>query len=325
MSADGQNFPARPTTLDRRRLLALATAALASGPAGASTYALAPRKLAEGVWVLSGRQEAITRANGGAIANSVIFDSRDGAIVVDTGPSRRFGEALAALARELTGKPVVRAYLTHMHPDHALGNQAFTPAALAAPAGVIAGLKANAAGYADALYRLAGDAMRGTEPVIPATVVKDGVEEFGGRRLRLTVLSGHTAADLVIFDEASGLLVAGDVTFLDRAPTTPDADLAQWRRSLDRLAAVEHARLIPGHGPVEPGARAIAQTRDWLDAIEQMIRDAFTQGLDMGETMALPLPPALQGLALARYEYERSVMHLLPKLEAGLPRVDERN
>lgn len=324
MSVEG---PPAPATLDRRRLLALATAALLSTPAAAAAadYALVPVKLADGVWLLAGKQEAITRANGGAIANSVILDSRDGAIVVDTGPSRRFGEALVALARELTGKPVVRAYLTHMHPDHALGNQAFQPTALAAPAGVIAGLQANAAAYADALYRLAGDAMRGTEPVIPATVVSDGVEDIGGRRLRLAVLSGHTAADLAIFDEASGLLMAGDIAFLDRAPTTPDADPAAWRASLTRLAAMEHGRLVPGHGPVEPGARAIAQTRDWLDAIERIIRDAFAQGLDMGEAMALPLPPALQRIALARYEFERSVMHFYPRLEAGWPRVDERS
>jgi hypothetical protein len=38
----------------------------------------------------------------------------------------------------------------------------------------------------------------------------------------------------------------------------------------------------------------------------------------MLEAAAAPLPAPLEKLALARYEFERSVMHLYPKLEADL-------
>jgi hypothetical protein len=57
-----------------------------------------------------------------------------------------------------------------------------------------------------------------------------------------------------------------------------------------------------------------------------MIRDAFDRGLDMNEAMALPLPKWAENIAVSRYEYERSVMHLYPKLEAEkLPRVDQKS
>lgn len=291
--------------------------------AAALTYELRPEPLAAGVWIVRGAQAAIDRNNGGAIANITIFDTSAGAVVVDTGPSKRYGLALDALARQLTGKPVVRAFLTHFHPDHVFGNQAFAAGVVAAPRGVADGLSDLGDAFASAMYHAAGDWMRGTEVVQPATITTDGVETIGQRRFRLQTLAGHTACDLVVLDEASGVLVTGDLAFLDRAPTTPHADLAQWRTSLDALAAIPHAVLVPGHGPAEPGARGIRQTREWLAAVEDVIRSAFDRGLSMNEAIAEPLPAWTDRIALARYEFERSVMHFYPKLEAGhWPRVD---
>ena len=43
----------------------------------------------------------------------------------------------------------------------------------------------------------------------------------------------------------------------------------------------------------------------------------------MTDAIALPLPAWTEKIALARYEYERSVMHIYPMLESGRwPRVD---
>lgn len=317
--------------LTRREILALFPAA-ASGalalrsPALAAplSYTLKPEVLSEGVWLVRGAQEAITRANGGAIANVSILDSAAGAIIVDTGPSRLYGEALAKLARELTGKDIARVYNTHFHPDHVFGNQAFSPEKIAAPKGVIEGLSAFGNGFSDAMYYIAGDWMRGTELVLPGTVIEGLVEDFGSRRIRPLAMRGHTSSDLVLFDESSGFLFAGDLVFLDRAPTTPHADIERWRISLANLGGIPHRLLIPGHGPAEPSTRGLEQTRQWLEMAETLIRDCFERGLDISEAAASPLPKWTEAIALARYEFERTVMHLYPKLEAAKwPRVDK--
>jgi len=322
--------------VDRRnRREALALMALSSAAwlmpafeiaAAPKTYALKPERLDEGVWLIAGAQEAISGSNGGAIANIVILDTSAGAVIVDTGPSKRFGEQLAALARELTGKDVARVYLTHIHPDHVFGNQAFKPDVLAATQATAKGLKEMGDGYADAMYRTAGDWMRGTEVVLPATIVNGGtVEDFGSRRLRLLAMRGHTASDLVIFDERSGFVVAGDLVFLDRAPTTPNATIEHWKIALANLGAIPHRRLVPGHGPAENSARGIDETRRWITLVDDMVRGAFEKGLDITEAMALPMPDWTRHVALARYEFQRSVMHLYPKLEAErLPAVGTR-
>lgn len=290
------------------------------------TYTLTPEKRDDGIWVVRGAQEAISMSNGGAIANVSILDTTAGAVIVDTGPSHRYGTALAALASELTGKPVARVYNTHFHPDHVMGNQGFAADKIAAPQGVIDGLKELGNAFADNMYRTAGDWMRNTEVVLPGTVLSSEVEDFGNRRIRPLAMRGHTSSDLVLFDELSGVVFAGDLVFLDRAPTTPHADIERWRIALANLGSIPFSQFVPGHGPIEASVRGIEQTRQWLEAVEQIIGDAFDKGLDVTEAIALPLPDWTGKIALARYEFERTVMHLYPKLEAARwPRVDKKS
>lgn len=320
------------TAVTRRNAMA-ALSVLAGAPilsmfdanAAPKAYTLTPTKLTEGVWMVAGVPEAVNASNGGAIANISILSTSEGAVIIDTGPSKRYGEQLRTLAQTLTGKDVARVYLTHFHPDHVFGNQAFPAASIAATEGVIKGLTELGEAFSANMYQAAGDWMRGTEVSLPKHVITSSVEDVGDRRLRLLRMKGHTAADLAIFDEQTGIIFAGDLVFLDRAPTTPHADIPVWKVALATLGGIPHRLIVPGHGPAEDSARALDQTRIWITEVDAQIQSAFERGLDMTEAIALPLPPWTEKVALARYEYERTVMHLYPKLEAArLPKVGGR-
>lgn len=309
----------------RRHVLAGLLAAAAMPAAAAPlAYDIRPVPVGDGIWMIHGADAPIAMANGGAIANITMLATEAGAVLVDCGPSLRYGQALKAVAERLVGKPVVRVYLTHLHSDHVYGAAAFDPKTIAATPQLAAVLKSDGAGFADGMYRLLDDWMRGTEPVMPGTILSGDGETIGGRRFGLLALSGHSPADLAVLDERTGTLIAGDLVFHDRAPSTPHADLPAWRAALDRVKTLPHRSVIPGHGPCDPSpAIAIDQTRDWLDWLDATLRDAVAQGLDMAEAGTLPIPPRFAGLAAARYELERSVSHFYPKLEqALLPRVD---
>jgi glyoxylase-like metal-dependent hydrolase (beta-lactamase superfamily II) len=101
------------------------------------------------------------------------------------------------------------------------------------------------------------------------------------------------------------------------APTTPDADIAQWLAALDRLAQLPIRVLVPGHGPVVRGPEAIAQTRDYLQWVQATLRDAAERGLDMNEVMRLQAPERLRRLEVLQAEWQRTVMHLYPAVEEG--------
>ncbi len=306
--------------LDRRALLlaGLLTPAAAFAEKFAGKYNPVAEPIADGLWMVRGTDEAIAFANGGAIANSAIIATEADAVLFDPGVSREHGLALGALAQRLTGRAVGRVYISHLHPDHAMGAAAFDPAIVHALPATRAELERDGEGFSDAMYRLLADWMKGTSIVLPQGDVTEGQAQFGGRTFRLLPLKGHSGGDLALLDEATGTLIAGDLVFHDRAPSTPHASLPDWRASLDRLAATPHQLLVPGHGPIDRDGAAIAQTRDWLDWIEATLRDAVARGLDMSEAGDLPIPARFSTLKAARYELQRSVSHFYPALEAEL-------
>ena len=293
------------------------------GDAAPLNYTLTPEPVADGIWLIRGADQPIEMSNGGAIANITILATDAGAVLVDAGPSLRYGRDLAAVAKKLTGKAVTRVYLTHLHPDHSYGDAAFDAATIAATPALIDVLKREGQGFSDGMYRLLGDWMRGTELKLPGHVISTPTETVGGRTLKMLPMKGHSEADLAIFDEATKTLIAGDLVFHDRAPSTPHADLDAWRASLDTLKAGGQMRVVPGHGPLDatPTA-AIEQTRDWLDWLGTALADALAQGKDMVEAGNMPIPPRFAGIKAARYELQRSVSRYYPILEQEmLPRV----
>ena len=278
-------------------------------------YGLAPEKIADDTWVLTGRSEDFSFTNGGNIVNTAFIVTQAGVLVIDSGPSRAYGEQLRRAIARITRQPVVRVINTHHHPDHFLGNQAFAPDTLAALPGTIHGIHTEGGSFNDNMYRLAGDWMAGTEPVAPIHPLAAGPLELGGHQFELIALEGHTGADLAILDRSTGVLFAGDLVFHDRAPTTPHARLPAWQASLDTLEALPFRHLVPGHGPVATDAGPIRQTRAWLGWLDRTLRQAADEGLDMTEALALPLPAEFRRLAVVDAEYRRSVGQLYPALE----------
>lgn len=303
-----------------KRLLA-ALLILAVAPAGAAgyDYALKAQAVAPDVYAFIGRTEDFDTVNGGNIVNTGFIVGPAGVVVIDTGPSLRYGRQMRQAIAAVTPLPPVFAINTHHHPDHFLGNQAFADLPLAALPATAQGIAADGNAFAENLFRLSGDWMRGTEVVVPTRSLSAGPLDVAGRRLRLIALNGHTGADLAVYDEKSGVLFAGDLVFNGRAPTTPHADVAHWLQALDQLEALTRepgfVALVPGHGAVARDAAPIRQTRAWLTWLQSAMREAAAAGLDMNEVLARPLPAEFAGMAQGSSEYRRSVGHLFPAAE----------
>lgn len=273
------------------RFLLIALACLCLPALADLQYHLQPRQIAEGTWVVEGSTDTFAKDNGGAIVNVAFIDTGDGVLVIDSGPSKRYGEALRALIQEATGKPVKRVLLTHHHPDHVLGNQAFTDVPIGALAGTSKLLKEQGNAMAENMYRLVGDWMRGTEVVLPTETVEPGELQIGSHRLRLLGLRGHTGADLAILDETTGVLFAGDIVFYQRALTTPNSPgLDVWLGDLDTLQQLPWKQIVPGHGPIATDAAPFAQMRDYLGWLDTVMRDGIAQGADMNDLLRTPIP-----------------------------------
>ncbi len=278
-------------------------------------YNLKAQRIANNSYVVIGKTEDYSPDNGGDIVNVAFIDTSDGVVLIDTGSSRRYGEALKQLIYASTGKDVIRVYNTHFHPDHCLGNQLFDKKKIAALPKTISGLKASGEDFSSNLYRILGDWMRGTEVIIPEKVINYSSEKFGKHRFEMLPFKGHTDADLAILDHETGVLYAGDICFLDRAATTPHADLESWHKSLKEIKKIPHKIIFPGHGPADTTSRSIEQTDSYLTWLETNLTKSARSGKDMLEAAKMPIPEKFQSIDVIQLEIERSVAHLYPEIE----------
>lgn len=301
-------------------VLCVATVAAVAAGADPKTldYRLAARALAPGVWVVEGTNADFSPANGCNIINTGFIATGAGVVVVNTGPSRLYGEQLRALIAKTTPEPVVQVLHLNLHPDYFLGNQAFADVPRRATPATRAGIAREAAAYETNLYRLCGDWMKGTETLAPDADLAPGRFTVGTREFELLAFDGHTASDAVLVDRTSGVVFAGGLVFAQRVPTTPHADLARWLASLDRLQALPAlagATVVPSHGPVHRGPDGVVATRRYLQWLDRQFADWARGGWDMAEVLKGPVPTEFRAWAAFDSEYLRNVAHLYPRYE----------
>ncbi len=282
-------------------------------------HALTPLPVAPGTWMVQGTAEEFDRRNGGDISNSAFIITAGGVVVIDTGSTLAYGQALRSAIAGLTELPVRWVINTHHHPDHVFGNAAFSDARIMALPGTITALERDAAAFLGTLHARLGDAAQGTRVRLPDTPVSEGSLDLDGYVLQLHALRGHTGADLVIHDPQTGVLFAGDILFWQRAPTTPHSpSLTHWLAELDELAALDASAVVPGHGPLARSDAPLVQTRAWLAWLDTLLREGVARGATQNELIHTVLPEAFARLPLARFELTRSVSHFYRRYEDAL-------
>ena len=192
---------------------------------------------------------AWSRVDLGFVSAYVLVRGRDAA-VVDTGvggSAEAIGSVLSDAGR---GWGDVRhVVLTHKHPDH-VGS-----------VGDVLAQAANATVYVGRADLPDVDAPR------PLEALADGDDVLG---LRIVATPGHTAGHLAVFDEGTGVLVAGDALNNDGRLsgsnpqfTEDEAAAADSVRALARLAP---RAILVGHGPpvLDGAADALRELADSL-------------------------------------------------------------
>jgi len=124
--------------------------------------------------------------------------------------------------------------------------------------------------------------------------------ELGGRLLEVFHTPGHAPGHLVLLDDASGHLVAGDmVAGVGTIAIDPDeGDLGDYLAHLERLIALAPTALLPAHGPAlhEPTAVLSGYIAHRNGRSEQIRQALVTYGPQTPEELAPRIYPELPAM-----------------------------
>lgn len=263
------------------------------------TTPLAIQSVAAGDYVHFGEVAVTTPENAGDIANLGIIVGRDAVAVVDTGGSVEVGRRLLLAVRSVTDKPIRYVINTHEHPDHVFGNAALgSDVVFVGHHNLPTELAKRGAYYLRSFRDQLGEAAIKEIRIIPPTLLVDSetVLDLGSRRLRLTAWTppAHTACDLTVLDEATGVLYSGDLVFLQHVPVL-DGSLTGWLALLPHLAELPARVVVPGHGRlVAPWPGALDDERRYLTVLADDTRRLIASGM--------PLAKAVQQIGGAEHD-----------------------
>ncbi|MBT2207937.1 MBL fold metallo-hydrolase [Actinomadura sp. NEAU-AAG7] len=230
-----------------------------------------PAEVAPGVFVIADRRVPI-------VPNVGVVLGDDAALVVDTGIGPRNGAYVLERARRLAGDRPLYLTLTHFHPEHGFGAQAFKgEATIVYNRAQRDELHRKGAGHVE-MFRGLGPAvaaeLEGVRLVDPDVVHAGEAEiDLGGRSVLLREVGpAHTVGDQVVLVDG-GTLFGGDLLETRMFPIAPffpphdtDVEPGRWIGVLDDLLALGPEVVVPGHGEVG-GTEVIKDVRDYLDHV----------------------------------------------------------
>lgn len=287
--------------------------------AAADPTPLDVREVAPGVYVHIGRVEDWQPSNAGDIANLGFVVGSRCVAVIDSGGTPVLGQRWRAAIERTTRLPICYVIDTHAHPDHILGNAAFVGAGtqFVASAKFNAAFGAREPHFRRALEREFGISLARESLVYPSVAV-DGTRELdlGGRVLvAQSWPTAHTDNDLTVFDRSTRTLFASDLLFVQHIPVV-DGKLGGWLAALPRLAAIDAAFIVPGHGPVQVGGPAAWQPQQaYLETLRRETRAAIKSGKTLSQVVDSVGVEAATHWALAEGFHRRNVTAAFAELE----------
>ena len=249
-------------------------------------YKLKPQKVAENVWCFFGAIEKPTKENAGNMANNCYIKTKDGYLVMDTGPSYQFAKQAYEAMQKIEDLPVKYVVNSHEHDDHWLGNDFYKKkfgATLMGPASINTNYKE---GDKTRMYNvLPKNAIEGTHIIdLDKVVKKKETLTFGGEKFDIIPMDikAHTGDDVFIYMPERKVLFAGDLVMNGRITSGRHGSVMGQLKALAMMQKLDWKILVPGHGVITD-AKAMNEANLYFKLTKERILKAIDEGVDATE------------------------------------------
>lgn len=248
---------------------------------------------------LDEKQVTFTRLSDNAYAytaegdpNTGIIIGDDCVLVADTQATPAMAADVVRRIREVTDKPIKYVVLTHYHAVRVLGASGYNPEHILASEDtrdlIVERGEQDKASEIGRFPRL----FRDVESVPPGltwptqTFTGKMTLWLGSLEVQLLQLGrGHTKGDTVVWLPKDNILFSGDLVEFDATPYAGDAYFKDWPQTLDKLAALKPAALVPGRGAAlttpEEVQKGLAGTRDFIADVYASVQAGVKAGKDL--------------------------------------------
>ncbi len=227
--------------------------------------------------------------------NTGIVIGDDCVLVADTQATPAMAADVVRRIREVTDKPIKYVVLTHYHAVRVLGAAGY----FAPGAGHILASqdtrdlivergeedKASEIGRFPRLFQNVETVPPGlTWPTL--TFTGKMTLWLGKLEVQLIQLGrGHTKGDTVVWLPQERTLLSGDLVEFGATPYAGDAYFKDWPQTLDNIAALKPAALVPGRGAALTTPEAVAEgltgTRNFISDVYASVQEGVKAGRDL--------------------------------------------
>ena len=224
--------------------------------------------------------------------NTGIVIGDDCVLVADTQATPAMAADVVRRIREVTDKPIKYVVLTHYHAVRVLGAAGYGAEHILASQDtrdlIVERGEADKASEIGRFPRL----FQNVETVPPGltwpTMTFAGKMTLWLGKLEVQLIQlgrGHTKGDTVVWLPEERTLLSGDLVEFGATPYAGDAYFQDWPQTLDNIAALKPAALVPGRGaalttPAEV-AEGLTGTRNFISDVYASVQEGVKAGRDL--------------------------------------------
>jgi len=249
-------------------------------------------RVSKHIYVVHGTQELPNPKSRGFMNNPAAIVTDTGIIIIDPGSSTEIAKQLLLKIREISVKPVIAVFNTHVHGDHWLGNhgirEIYPEVPIYAHKRMIERVNdGDGEDWVKLFMDMTKGATAGTKVVGP-NIGLTGGEELSLGEIRLKIHHtghAHTDHDLMIEVIEDKVLFFGDIVAAKRVPNSDVPQDANFKGTITAIKTLLNRPIdiyIPGHG--DSGGLEVPQSSlHFLEMLHSSVTKYYSQGLESFE------------------------------------------